>query len=173
MSPDRFELLCRDGRRAPISEYRQCNWGLVPSDAIVTSSGRTLVERTKYQQFLKRIIELYSDGIQDNSYTGQQQPQQKGYNNDYERNNFNNRQNNLYNNNLNRKVDINGNPIQNEYSGQLYNPSNRNGQLDSSFSTDRTYLDGTNESVLYEKFRIFESKRYGKMNLLFQVYHQI
>lgn len=32
-----FELLCRDGSRAAINEYKSCNLGSVPSNAIVTS----------------------------------------------------------------------------------------------------------------------------------------
>lgn len=31
-----FELLCRDGSRAPVNEYKTCNLGSVPSNAIVT-----------------------------------------------------------------------------------------------------------------------------------------
>lgn len=31
-----FELLCRDGSRAPVNEYKTCNLGIIPPNAIVT-----------------------------------------------------------------------------------------------------------------------------------------
>jgi len=153
LSPDTFELLCRDGRRAPINDYRQCNWGQVPADAIVTSSARSFGDRKQYQQFLKRIAELYSDGTRDEQ--GRQGGQ--GFNN---RNNFNDQgQSGPYN-----QYD-NNDPYRTQNQYDQY----RNERLDSSFSSERNPQDGTNTSILYEKFRIFESKRYGKPNLLFQV----
>uniref|UniRef100_A0A1A9WD43 Transferrin n=1 Tax=Glossina brevipalpis TaxID=37001 RepID=A0A1A9WD43_9MUSC len=133
MSPERFELLCRDGRRVPIAEYRQCSWALIPSDAVVTSSARSSLERKKYQLFLKKIIEMYSDSLREDSL---QDP-------------FTGRQNT-------RPGPPSG------YRGE---------RLDSSFTTEQNYIylgRNDNESVPYEKFRIFESKRYGKSNLLFQ-----
>lgn len=42
VSADQFELLCKNGQRQPISEHLQCNWGTVPSNAIVTSSARNV-----------------------------------------------------------------------------------------------------------------------------------
>ncbi|TMW49238.1 hypothetical protein DOY81_005693 [Sarcophaga bullata] len=160
ISPERFELLCTDGRRAPISEYRQCNWGLIPSDAIVTSSARNALERKKYQKFLMKIVELYSDYLKD-------EPQAQGLNgktNNYGSNNFGN---NNYYNDRNSPYDNN---LYNNYNRDRYdNNGYRNERLDSSFTTDLTYNEnGLNESIPYEKFRIFESKRYGKANLLFQ-----
>ncbi|XP_037721425.1 melanotransferrin [Drosophila subpulchrella] len=152
LSPDTFELLCRDGRRAPINDYRQCNWGQVPADAIVTSSARSFGDRKQYQQFLKRIAELYSDGTRDEQ--GRQGGQ--GFNS---RNNFNDQsQSGPYN-----QYD-NNDPYRTQNQYDQY----RNERLDSSFSSERNPQDGTNTSILYEKFRIFESKRYGKPNLLFQ-----
>ncbi|XP_017070942.1 melanotransferrin [Drosophila eugracilis] len=149
LSPDTFELLCRDGRRVPISDYRQCNWGQVPADAIVTSSARSFIDRKQYQQFLKRIAELYSDGTHDD----QQGRQGQGFSN---RNNYNDRNSyNQYDNN---------DPYRQDNQYDQY----RSERLDSSFSAERNQQDGTNTSIVYEKFRIFESKRYGKPNLLFQ-----
>uniref|UniRef100_T1PIA1 Transferrin n=1 Tax=Musca domestica TaxID=7370 RepID=T1PIA1_MUSDO len=157
ISPERFELLCRDGRRVPISEFRQCNWGLIPSDAIVTSSARTFLERKKYQKFLKKIIELYSDGLKEDPQLQAALNGNRGLNYN---NNYNNDRNNAYDNF--------------NYNSQNYDQYNRNrfsnarnDRLDSSFTTDRT-TDNLNTSVQYEKFNIFESKRYGRTNLLFQ-----
>jgi melanoma-associated antigen p97 len=51
VSADQFQLLCKNGQRMPVSDYLQCNWGMVPSNAIVTSSARTFEQRKKYQKF--------------------------------------------------------------------------------------------------------------------------
>lgn len=162
ISPERFELLCTDGRRAPISEYRQCNWGLIPSDAIVTSSARNALERKKYQKFLMKVVELYSDILKDET----QAQGQNGNVYNYGNNNFGN--NNNYYNERNNAYD--NNPYNNYNRDRFENTGYRNERLDSSFTTDRNYNEnGLNESIPYEKFRIFESKRYGKVNLLFQV----
>lgn len=59
LSPDGFELLCKDGSRRPISEYLACNWGKVPSDAVVTSSAVSFEAREFLQRFLKKIVERY------------------------------------------------------------------------------------------------------------------
>ncbi|XP_017955675.1 melanotransferrin [Drosophila navojoa] len=174
LSPDTFQLLCRDGSRVPINDYRQCSWGQIPSDAIVTSSARSFKERNQYQQFLKRVAELYSDGIREEP----NQPQTGGGYNTYNGNNYNDQNRNNYNDqsrnnpydNFNSQYD-NNNPYnrnQNQNPYDRFDGSNyRNERLDSSFTTERSGLEG-NTSVPYEKFRIFESRRYGKSNLLFQ-----
>ncbi|XP_061389109.1 transferrin 2-like [Musca vetustissima] len=154
ISPERFELLCRDGRRVPVSEFRQCNWGLIPSDAVVTSSARTFLERKKYQKFLRKIVELYSDGLKDDPQQQGNSNRNRGFN--YE-NNYNNERNNPYDNYNSQSYD--------QYNRNRFSNA-RNDRLDSSFTTERT--DNLNTSVQYVKFNIFESKRYGKTNLLFQ-----
>ncbi|RXG58964.1 Melanotransferrin [Armadillidium vulgare] len=60
-SPDDFELLCLDGRHAPLSDYMTCNWGEVASNAIVTSSAKTQDEREALQKFLKVITQYFSE----------------------------------------------------------------------------------------------------------------
>lgn len=60
VSADQFELLCKNGQRMPVSEHLNCNWGMVPSNAIVTSSARTIEQRRQYQKFLKAAIKLYT-----------------------------------------------------------------------------------------------------------------
>ncbi|XP_071513824.1 transferrin 2 isoform X2 [Panulirus ornatus] len=63
---DDFELLCLDGSRAPLSEHEQCNWGMVPSNAIVTTSAKSLEQRSLLQEFLKLLVTLYGtkpDGL--------------------------------------------------------------------------------------------------------------
>ncbi|XP_060652548.1 transferrin 2 [Drosophila nasuta] len=166
LSPDSFELLCPDGRRVAVAEYRQCSWGQVPSDAIVTSSARSYHDRKQYQMFLKRVTELYSDATREDP--NQQQPIGIGYNN-YEPSNGNNYNNPIpYGGGYNNQYESNPygrNGNQNPYS--RFDENYRNERLDSSFSTERNQLD-VNGSIPIEKFRIFESKRYQGSNLLFQ-----
>ncbi|XP_060870833.1 transferrin 2 [Metopolophium dirhodum] len=56
---DDLELLCVDGSRRPISEFNYCNWGPVPTDAIMTTSAKTSSARISYQRWLQKVIELY------------------------------------------------------------------------------------------------------------------
>ncbi|XP_022918604.1 transferrin 2 isoform X2 [Onthophagus taurus] len=66
ISADNFELLCKDGTRAPIGQATRCNWGRIPTNAIVVSSAATMKERLLYQQFLNKVAELYADDHQGN-----------------------------------------------------------------------------------------------------------
>lgn len=56
---DSFELLCMDGTRRAIDDYRACNWGPVQSHAIVTTSAKSVETRRTYQNFLRRAVQLY------------------------------------------------------------------------------------------------------------------
>lgn len=175
MNAERFELLCKDGLRRPLSEYRQCNWGLVPSHALVTSSARSSHERKHYQQFLTRAVQLYSskpiqnltnndrryegynrfdtntdDKYYDQKYLQEQTAQQGGQNswNPYS---------NPYDNG-----NGNSNSNSNQYQGSFRN------NLDSGFTTERSRFDD-NSNQTYEKFELFDSERYGgRLNLMFQ-----
>uniref|UniRef100_T1GTP7 Transferrin-like domain-containing protein n=1 Tax=Megaselia scalaris TaxID=36166 RepID=T1GTP7_MEGSC len=153
---DKFELLCKDGRRVPITEYQQCNWGLVPTDALVTSSARTFKERKQFQRFLMKISELYSDPKSRQNFTFFQNQNQNQNSNDFNRNN------NYFGNNNN----------------QQYDPFNRFGRFNdfssTTTTTQRSYYEfpRTNDEErpqngTFEKFDIFESKRYGRLNSLF------
>lgn len=61
VSEDRFELLCLDGSRRPVTDWESCNWGRVPADAIVTSSAASSAQRKKYQRFMMKLVELYGE----------------------------------------------------------------------------------------------------------------
>lgn len=160
----------------PVSEYRQCNWGVIPSDAVVTSSARNSFERKKFQQFLRRVIELYSDALREEA--NEQNMRLNGESGNNVNYNINNKDqySNTYGVNNNNPYNSN-NPYDtsNAYNRNPYdkfdggNNGFRNDRLDSSFTTDRNYPEGTNETILYEKFRVFESRRHGKANLMFQV----
>ncbi|XP_046384399.1 melanotransferrin [Ischnura elegans] len=54
-----FELLCLDGNRRDLRDYKLCNWGTVPSHAIVTTSAKSSQLRRKYYRFMKKIVELF------------------------------------------------------------------------------------------------------------------
>ncbi|KAL4708556.1 hypothetical protein ACJJTC_014164 [Scirpophaga incertulas] len=61
VTEDNFELLCRDGSRRAVTDWENCNWGRVPADAIVTSSAASSDKRSRYQRFLKKIVQLYGE----------------------------------------------------------------------------------------------------------------
>ena len=45
---------------APISEFMQCNWGVVPGRAVLTSSRKALAQRRDYRDFLSMSASLFS-----------------------------------------------------------------------------------------------------------------
>ncbi|CAK1541060.1 unnamed protein product [Leptosia nina] len=56
-----FELICRDGSRATVTQWERCNWGRVPADAVLTSSVALPSQRAKFQNLLMKIVELYGE----------------------------------------------------------------------------------------------------------------
>ncbi|XP_058831146.1 transferrin 2 isoform X1 [Topomyia yanbarensis] len=154
VTADQFELLCKDGTRQPISEYRQCHWGLVQSHALVVSSARTSAERRRYKKFFTQAVNLYSSKAKRTNGTLINTDERLRNQND--RFNSNNR----------------------FESGRADDRFNNNNRFYTSTSTDRyNDYDGynddrdqqNNETRFYEKFELFESKRYGKqLNLMFQ-----
>lgn len=58
MRKEQFELLCKDGTRRAINDYKVCNWGTVPSRAIVTSSATNFNVRKLYQRFLEKAVRI-------------------------------------------------------------------------------------------------------------------
>ncbi|KAG5343730.1 TRFM protein, partial [Acromyrmex charruanus] len=55
---EQFELLCTSGIRKSIDDYSTCNWGIVPSRAIVTSSATNFETRRRYQRFLEKTARI-------------------------------------------------------------------------------------------------------------------
>lgn len=167
MNADRFELLCKDGQRKPLSEYRQCNWGIVPSHAIVTSSARSSEERKKYQLFLTKAVQMYSSKPianfthDDRRYDGV--------------NRFDTRNEDKYYDSKSSQSQNNYDPYggNNQFNaGRGYNFDLASSTIGyngfNGFTTERsnTTLNGTQ---LYEKFDLFESERFGgRLNLMFQ-----
>ncbi|XP_018392725.1 PREDICTED: melanotransferrin [Cyphomyrmex costatus] len=55
---EQFELLCPNGNRRSIDDYATCNWGTVPSRAVVTSSATNFKTRRRYQRFLEKTVRI-------------------------------------------------------------------------------------------------------------------
>lgn len=159
---DRFELLCTDGQRRPISEYRQCNWGLVPSHALVTSSARTQEERTHYQQFITKAVSLYSTKPVANYTNTNDNRGYEGFNR-FDTNGDDKYYDQTY---LQSQNAQNSQNPQNPFSNRFDNGR----QFQSPFTTERnSETDLNNDTKLFEKFDLFESARYGgRLNLMVQ-----
>lgn len=133
ITEEQFELICRDGSRAPVTHWENCNWGKVPADAIVTSSAVTLAQRKRYQNLLQKLVQLYGEpnpynnksnrtsGYQSNPYgilgtSSTESPWQDPFNRD--RNRFNNPTNEDENERMSTlspfqtRVDASGQPIE-------------------------------------------------------------
>lgn len=151
VSTDQFQLLCKNGQRMPVSEYLQCNWGLVPSNAIVTSSARTSEQRRQYQRFLEAAMKLYSHKTSSNS----------SFSSDFNGNNNNNQNNRFQTDRF--QTDRFANPndrFNNDRSNNNRNP----------FGVPSTTDIPMNDTQFIESFELFDSKRYGsRLNLMFQV----
>ncbi|XP_017883178.1 melanotransferrin [Ceratina calcarata] len=88
---DQFELLCRDGTRKPVDDYKTCNWGIVPSRAIVTSSATNIETRRLYQRFLEKAVRILGNRSARNSteFNDNRFENRPDYNNRFDDNNFN------------------------------------------------------------------------------------
>jgi hypothetical protein len=145
VTPDQFQLLCKNGQRMPISEYLNCNWGMVPANAIVTSSARSLDQRKQYQKFMRMAVKLYAKKASTASYNSTSS----------------NDRSNRFNN------DRFG-------SNERFNDRNNRNDNRNAFGYSSTTESSLNDSQPFESFELFESGRYGaKLNLLFQVSRRI
>lgn len=45
---------------APLSDYKLCNWGIVPGRAVLTSGRKALVQRESYRRFLAESADVFS-----------------------------------------------------------------------------------------------------------------
>lgn len=142
-----FELLCKNGQRSPISEYLNCNWGVVPTDALVVSSARKIEERKQYQKFLLRSVKMYaSPEYKNQSYTSNSNGNKNNFDDPYSRFGSNN------NNNFQDRNSRFQTPSPNRFGNDLNDD-----------------LKNTSDLQLYEEFNMFGSRRYeGRLNLMFQ-----
>jgi melanoma-associated antigen p97 len=167
---DQFQLLCRTGQRMPLAEYRQCNWGRVPSHAVVTSSARSADNRKLYQRFMQKAVARYSRKSL-GTYNDENFPSNTG-------NRFNETQN------RNRNDDSYYNPndrYNSPWSSSTTTTTDRYNRFDSGrnyeerndrrkqFDSDDDNFNMTSGGQPYENFAMFESGRYGgRLNLMFQ-----
>ncbi|XP_033335223.2 transferrin 2 [Megalopta genalis] len=147
-----YELLCTDGSRKSIDEFKHCNWGTVPSRAIVISSATKIETRRLYQRFLERAVRILNKDIVQNStdFYDNRFENRPGYNNRFDENNYNR---SSY-----------GNP--NEYNTDNF--ENRNGYDRSYNGNGWDKTESTNIQPI-ETFNLFESApKYGlHHNLMF------
>lgn len=150
VTADQFELLCKDGSRQPVSEYRQCHWGLAQSHAMVVSSARSTAERRRYKKFFTQVVNLYSSKTKRSNSTLSSLDDR--YRNQNDRYNSNNRYDaGRADDRFNRFTTTTTERY--SYGG---------------FNDERSFNE-QNETQFYEKFDLFESRRYGKqLNLMFQ-----
>lgn len=157
VTKDQFELLCRDGSRKSVDEYATCNWGEIPSNAIVVSSATNQDKRKFLQGFLEESVRIF--GKHENN------SRQSNNNEFYNNNNNNNRYDNRYDNRQDRGYE-------DEQDGE-YNPYNRRENYNNFSSSSGFYDRSTQEPQIQsiEKFFLFESApRYGRQhNLMFSV----
>ena len=64
-----FELLCPNGGRRNIDAYQECNWGYVPSHAVVISSATLPEDRMKIQKFLFESINRFGSQMKRNDFS--------------------------------------------------------------------------------------------------------
>lgn len=158
ISKDSFELLCRDGTRRPIDDYRACNWGTVPSDAIVASSASTVETRQKFQKFLEKASEIYSQNIQLNSTYDDRN---RNINNRNEYDQFGNRIQNRF-----KRQNFGGN--YNNQNQQQYDPTRRNegdytNQNQQQYDpTRRNEGDYNNQNRQFDPNNPFDNTQYGQ-----------
>ncbi|KAI1303148.1 Melanotransferrin [Halotydeus destructor] len=63
--PDDFELLCRDGTRAPHNQYEKCNVGRVPGNAIVTHINRPFDHVEAYANLFLAAQQVFGSRFSD------------------------------------------------------------------------------------------------------------
>lgn len=60
---DDYELMCKDGSRRGIDEWRNCHLGVVPANAVITSKYKTPAEREIYWNLLNYGQQFFSSDI--------------------------------------------------------------------------------------------------------------
>jgi len=54
-----YELLCLDGSRRDVDDWKSCNWDRVPAHAVVTTSAKSPRLRLRYQRYLQGIVKQF------------------------------------------------------------------------------------------------------------------
>ncbi|XP_014218149.1 melanotransferrin [Copidosoma floridanum] len=144
---EKYELLCRNGSRRDINEYAHCNWGEIPSNAIVVSSATNQEKRKLYQRFLEEAVRIFGKHADRSGQSDSEFHNNRSENR--EDRDFNDDQNRDHYNSYNRR--------------ENYNNFSTSGFDDRDRSTQEPNIQ------TIEKFHLFESApRYGRQhNLLF------
>ncbi|KAB0795605.1 hypothetical protein PPYR_12444 [Photinus pyralis] len=152
VSKDSFQLLCKDGTRRPLSDYQICNWGVVPGNAIVTSSALTYELRKKYQKFLQKAATLYSHFPGNDTYRGVDDTP------------YDNRDYDQFGNRFKRQSfsDFGSNNNQNDQFGDSYNrnPANRDRYNQDPYNRDQYNRDSNQDPFAKDPYSI-DRDRYG------------
>lgn len=173
---EQFELLCKDGSRKPVDEYSTCNWGTVPSRAIITSSAISFKIRRMYQRFLEKAARIFHKNRNNTTVSNRFDNNQKNYEN---RTSFNNRfdEDDFNRNGINNLNEYStDNWTRNEF-GRSFNGGNgfnswEKPVINDTFDYSRDHTELTNVQPI-EVFDLYESApRYGMQhNLIFSVSH--
>ncbi|XP_046819828.1 melanotransferrin isoform X1 [Vespa crabro] len=170
ITKDQFELLCKDGTRKSVNEYKNCNWGTVPSRAIVTSSATKIEIRRLYQKFLVKAVKILNrkhnfTDIYNNRFDNRQDDfeNRPGYEDRYREKDF------IYNNRNEYNTDIN-NEYDRSFDDGYANSNSWNREYNDTYNTypSNDYSETTNIQPI-ETFDLFESApKYGlHHNLMF------
>lgn len=180
MKKEQFELLCRDGTRRSVDDYRICNWGTVPSRAIVTSSATNFEIRRMYQRFLEKAVRIFhknkSNTTDSNRFDDNQRnyENRSGYNNRFDENDFNRDGINNPNEYSTDNWDRNGydRSFGGGGGGNGFNSWEKPAINDTFNYYNRNHTESTNVQPI-EVFDLYESApRYGMQhNLIFSVRH--
>lgn len=159
VSKDQFSLLCPDGSRKPIDDHLNCNWGEIPSNAVVVSSATETEKRNLYQSFLEKAAKILGKYQNDTNFNN---------NNEFYNNRFDNRQGKGFESDQDS-----------EYNQYNKNYENRNNNNENDWNSSTGFYDrsrtqfSTQEPNIQsiDKFNLFDSApRYGfSRNLLFSV----
>lgn len=173
---EQFELLCKDGTRRSVDEYRTCNWGTVPSRAIVTSSATNFETRRMYQKFLEKAVRIFHKNRNDTTGSNRFDDNQRNHEN---RPDFNNRfgeddfnRNGVNNPNEYNTDNWNRNGYDRSFSGNNRFNSWEKRAINDTSDYNRNHTESTTAQPI-EMFDLYESApRYGtKHNLIFSVSH--
>lgn len=134
---------------------------MVPSHAVVTSSARSSDERKNYQMFLTKAVQLYSSKPIAN-FTGNDR-QYEGFNR------FDTKsEDRFYDQKSTQNQNYDPYGYNNQFGSNIGRGFNNFDLATNGLTTERSNLE-ENGTVLYEKFDLFESERYGgRLNLMFQ-----
>ncbi|XP_046549141.1 LOW QUALITY PROTEIN: melanotransferrin-like [Haliotis rubra] len=61
-TPDTFRLLCPDNTKRPVTDFAECNWGVIPSHIIMTSAVREQEVVNSFKRFILQAVDWFKVG---------------------------------------------------------------------------------------------------------------